>query len=396
MIEREGEFIRIEQIAALIADLALKPFSSTHRVWVIVEPERMNVEAANTFLKSLEEPPADVHFILVSNALERVLETIRSRCQPVEFQPVADDELIAWLGARESLDEERATVVARLAHGSLERALRLLADERGPRPGGATCTSPPASPCTTATPSAPSSTRSAAPRPRRSGQVEAEHARRRDELERTVSDERERAFHGRRLDALQRREQARVSRLAALDALDHLASFLRDVWAVGLGAAGAVSNRDRLAELEHAAVARPDICVRLLEVVGRTRTGSVPERRPQARSAGDVCPVPGGLGKCLRSSTSSSRTAARIYHFDPGSLELAVGDQVVVETTRGADLGRVVEGAREAAEGELKQGLRRVLRAASAADLSRSPTTARVSARPCWSPASWSPVRAST
>ena len=70
---------------------------------------------------------------------------------------------------------------------------------------------------------------------------------------------------------MQRREQARVSRLAALDALDHLSSFVRDVWAVGLGAAGAVSNRDRLAELQHAAVARPDLYARLLVVVGHTR-----------------------------------------------------------------------------------------------------------------------------
>jgi cell fate regulator YaaT (PSP1 superfamily) len=61
----------------------------------------------------------------------------------------------------------------------------------------------------------------------------------------------------------------------------------------------------------------------------------------------------------------------RTYRFDPGSLELATGDQVVVETSRGADLGRVVEGAREAAADELQQHLRRVLRTATAADLHR-------------------------
>ena len=272
VIEREGDLIRREQVAALIADLALKPFSSTHRVWVMIEPEHLHDAAANTFLKSLEEPPPDVHFILVSDAPERVLETIRSRCQLVEFQPVADDELVAWLRAREALDEEQATVLARLAHGSLERALRLLADERGAQTrrrylhlaAGIALHDRDAE---RAFVDEVGSAEAAA-----AGAIEAEHARRRDELERTVPDERERAFHARRLDALQRREQARVSRLAALDALDHLASFLRDVWAVSLGAAGAVSNRDRLAELEHAAVARPDICVRLLEVVGRTRT----------------------------------------------------------------------------------------------------------------------------
>ncbi|MGZ4199971.1 MAG: PSP1 domain-containing protein [Thermoleophilia bacterium] len=59
----------------------------------------------------------------------------------------------------------------------------------------------------------------------------------------------------------------------------------------------------------------------------------------------------------------------KIYHFDPGSLELSVGDKVVVETTRGTDFGRVVEGARELPEGEARPGLRRVARIAAAADL---------------------------
>ena len=61
----------------------------------------------------------------------------------------------------------------------------------------------------------------------------------------------------------------------------------------------------------------------------------------------------------------------RVYHFEPGSLELAAGDQVVVETSRGTDFARVVEGPRELAEGESKGSLRRVVRAATAADLER-------------------------
>ena len=271
VIEREGEFIRIEQIAELIADLSLKPFSATHRVWIVIAPERLNIEAANTFLKSLEEPPADVHFILVSDAPERVLATIVSRCQTVEFQPVADDDLAAFLVTREGLDGQRAALLSRLAQGSLERALRLAGDDRGAQhrqrylrlSAGIVLHDRDAE--RSFVDEVGNAEAAAA------GEVESDIARRRAELERIVPDDRERVFHARRLEALQRREQARVSRLAALDALDHLSSFLRDVWAVGLGAPGAVSNRDRLAELEHAAVARPDIYARLLDCVGRTR-----------------------------------------------------------------------------------------------------------------------------
>jgi cell fate regulator YaaT (PSP1 superfamily) len=59
----------------------------------------------------------------------------------------------------------------------------------------------------------------------------------------------------------------------------------------------------------------------------------------------------------------------KIYHFDSGSLELAAGDRVVVDTSRGSDFGRVVEGARELPEGESRPGLRRVMRVAGPADL---------------------------
>ncbi|HEX7525774.1 MAG TPA: hypothetical protein VF327_05665, partial [Gaiellaceae bacterium] len=173
--------------------------------------------------------------------------------------------------AREGLDAERAAVVARLSHGSVERALRLAGDDRGAQrrqrylhlAAGIVLHDRDAERAFV--------DEVGNAEVRATGAVETDIAGRRSELERTVPDDRERAFYTRRLDALQRREQARVARLATLDALDHLASFLRDVWAVGLGAAGAVSNRDRLTELEHAAVARPDIYTRLLACVGRTR-----------------------------------------------------------------------------------------------------------------------------
>ena len=61
----------------------------------------------------------------------------------------------------------------------------------------------------------------------------------------------------------------------------------------------------------------------------------------------------------------------RVYHFDPGALELAAGDQVVVETSRGTDIGRAVEAPRELAEGDTTGSLRRVVRAATVADRER-------------------------
>lgn len=275
VIEREGEFIRIDQIAELIADLSLRPFSSTRRVWIIMQPERLNVEAANTFLKSLEEPPEHVHFILVSDAPDAVLETIVSRCQTVDFGPVADDELAAHLVAHPigdvPLDAERAAVIARLARGSLERARRLVDDEAGPHLrqrylGFAARLAQHEREAEREFVEAVANAETAT-----ATRIEKDYAKRRRELERSVPDERERAWYARRLDAQLKRQQAREARLAALDALDHLTGWLRDVWAAGLGAGDAVWNRDRRDDLAAAGVARPELYARLIEVVDRTR-----------------------------------------------------------------------------------------------------------------------------
>jgi len=61
----------------------------------------------------------------------------------------------------------------------------------------------------------------------------------------------------------------------------------------------------------------------------------------------------------------------KIYHFDPAGLELAPGDEVIVETARGTDFGRVVEAPRTVAEGDAPRNLRRVVRRADATDLER-------------------------
>jgi hypothetical protein len=96
-------------------------------------------------------------------------------------------------------------------------------------------------------------------------------AARKDELERTVADPQERAWHVKRAEERAKRDKARLTRLAALDAVDHLVSWLRDLLVLGAGGEGAVWNRDRLDELERGRVAAPEVYARMLEIVGATR-----------------------------------------------------------------------------------------------------------------------------
>ncbi len=103
------------------------------------------------------------------------------------------------------------------------------------------------------------------------------------------------------LKARAKRELDRLSRQAAVEALDHLMSWLRDLWAVGQAGEEAALNRDHAAELRDQSVARPEYYGHLLELAGGHAQGSVSERRPRAGARGAVLPFRGGHQKWLRS-----------------------------------------------------------------------------------------------
>lgn len=129
VIEREGPFIKIEQIRALKHRLRFKPLEGRYRVTVINNGQHLKVEAANALLKVLEEPPA--HNLIILTALETtaLLPTIVSRCLHLSFQPLSTVEISAHLCQTHSIAPERAALIARLAGGSLSRAMALL-DEK--------------------------------------------------------------------------------------------------------------------------------------------------------------------------------------------------------------------------------------------------------------------------
>ena len=106
-----------------------RPFEGEHRVFVVEAAEAMRDESQNALLKTLEEPPSFVHLILLTSEPDGLLETIASRCQPVDFAPLPAEVLEAQLreapeaaGAR----PEEIAAAARLAAGDLERARLLL------------------------------------------------------------------------------------------------------------------------------------------------------------------------------------------------------------------------------------------------------------------------------
>jgi len=94
------------------------PPPGCHR-WILVEEaHRLNGASANMLLKTLEEPPAGTHFLLVTHKPEAVLQTIRSRCERIAFGPLGEDE--AWTVARgEGWEEPDRAPWTALAAGTL-------------------------------------------------------------------------------------------------------------------------------------------------------------------------------------------------------------------------------------------------------------------------------------
>jgi len=91
-IEDKKEII-VDQIRELEKNLSFSPYRAKYKVAVIDQAERMNEEASNALLKTLEEPGKTTILILLTSDSGRMLETIRSRCQIFEFLPVTKEEL---------------------------------------------------------------------------------------------------------------------------------------------------------------------------------------------------------------------------------------------------------------------------------------------------------------
>jgi DNA polymerase-3 subunit delta' len=122
----------------VIAAATRTPFESARRVFVIEGAETMNDQAANRMLKTLEEPPAFTHLLLLADRREDVLATIASRCQSVRFDPLPSALIARGLAGTgveagavgaEGVAGERAQACARLALGDAGLAARLASDE---------------------------------------------------------------------------------------------------------------------------------------------------------------------------------------------------------------------------------------------------------------------------
>jgi DNA polymerase-3 subunit delta' len=121
--------IRIQQIRDIERAVSLRPFEGRCRVIIIDPADAMNEEAQNAFLKTLEEPPPDVVFVLITSRPQALRETIRSRCQRLDLSPLPVPQLEEALRQRWTLAPGQAQVLARLSRGRLGWAIAAHQDQ---------------------------------------------------------------------------------------------------------------------------------------------------------------------------------------------------------------------------------------------------------------------------
>ena len=137
VLQPDGNYIKIEQIRGILRRAPYRSYQGGRKIFLIPRAEVMTAEAANCLLKTLEEPPRDTLFILLSARPQALLPTVLSRCQRCSFQAIPAPELADGLVARHGLREEDARLPALLAGGSLGKALALISGSTGEARAGA-------------------------------------------------------------------------------------------------------------------------------------------------------------------------------------------------------------------------------------------------------------------
>lgn len=122
VVRPEKGVIKIDQIRRLTRELSYPPYESTLRVVVIEDVHTMRREAANSLLKTLEEPPENNLLILTAEASHEILPTLTSRCQVIPFSQLSIDDTMTILVSH-GIDRETAVLLARLSEGSPGKAL---------------------------------------------------------------------------------------------------------------------------------------------------------------------------------------------------------------------------------------------------------------------------------
>lgn len=119
----------VDNIRELITQAGFKPVEAPVQVFILLDADLMNVQAANAFLKLLEEPNSQSIFILITSKVERMLPTIVSRCQKIRFDLIQPETIAQALIEKLGTSPTDARLFAQMGDGALVQALELATSE---------------------------------------------------------------------------------------------------------------------------------------------------------------------------------------------------------------------------------------------------------------------------
>ncbi len=122
--------ISVEDIRTQVVNTVdIKPYACTYKVYIIDEAEKMNVQAQNALLKTIEEPPHYAVILLLTNNADLFLQTILSRCVRLDLNAVPDDLVRSYLMKQEKIPDYDADLCVAFAQGNVGKAISLATSE---------------------------------------------------------------------------------------------------------------------------------------------------------------------------------------------------------------------------------------------------------------------------
>lgn len=129
-ITHEKASIGIDDIREqLINDISIKPYSSSHKVYIIPDANKMTEQAQNALLKTMEEPPEYAIILLLTENTQNLLPTITSRCITLNTQPLQKEVITQYLIKNLQMEPEQAKIAAGFCQGNVGKAIHFASSE---------------------------------------------------------------------------------------------------------------------------------------------------------------------------------------------------------------------------------------------------------------------------
>ncbi|MGB5982600.1 MAG: DNA polymerase III subunit delta' [Nonlabens sp.] len=124
-IEKKNAEIRVVEAQAIMKKLSLKSYEGGNKVLIVWGADKMNTEAANKLLKLIEEPPSKTIILLLAEDEDRIINTIKSRCQILHIPKLSTTDVASGLVSKLNIQNATAELIARQSNGNFQKAIQL-------------------------------------------------------------------------------------------------------------------------------------------------------------------------------------------------------------------------------------------------------------------------------